>query len=104
MLLDECMPRPIRDEFIGHDVSTIEEASFKSLKNGELLRAASKDYDVLVTVDKNIEFQQSLKGVDIAVLVFDARSNKLERLLPLIPDALEALKDISVGDIVHISI
>ena len=60
LLFDECVPRPLRREFVGHDVSTIEQAGYKSLKNGALLKAASQDFEVLVTVDKNIEYQQNL--------------------------------------------
>ncbi len=104
LLLDECVPRPLRKEFLGHEVSTIEEAGYKSLKNGELLRAASKDFEVLVTVDKNLEYQQNPQKLTMAILVLDVRSNKLERLLPLMSRALDALRTISRGEIVRIEV
>ncbi|MFZ1700036.1 MAG: DUF5615 family PIN-like protein [Pyrinomonadaceae bacterium] len=87
LLFDECVPRPLRSEFGGHEVATVEEAGFKSLKNGALLQAASKDFDVLVTVDKNIEYQQNPRELPIAILVVCARSNRLENLLSLVPQA-----------------
>ena len=104
LLLDECVPRPLRKEFRGHTVSTIDEAGYKSLKNGALLRVASQDFDVLVTVDKNIEYQQNPNDLPIAILVLVARSNKLERLLPLMSNAHEALMTISRGEIVKIEV
>ena len=54
LLLDECVTRYRKRDLIGHDVSTVDEAGFKGLKNGALLRAADGNFDVLVTVDKSI--------------------------------------------------
>ena len=102
MLLDECVPRPLRRHFVGHDVSTIEQAGYKSLKNGALLAAASKDFDVLVTVDKNIQYQQNTGSFPISILVLSARTNNLIDLLPIIPNALEALETIGQGMIVSV--
>ncbi len=102
LLLDECVPRPLRRHFTGHDVSTIEQAGYKSLKNGALLAAASKDFDVLVTVDKNIQYQQNTGDFSISILVLSARTNNLIDLLPIIPNALEALETIGQGMIVGV--
>jgi len=100
LLLDECTPRVLKDDLIGHDVSTVEEAGFKGLKNGKLLQAASGKFDVLVTVDKSIPSQQNLTTFGIAVLLLRAKSNRYEDLKPLIPKALPALKQIQPGTIV----
>ena len=102
MLLDECVPRPLRRHFAGHDVSTIEQAGYKSLKNGALLAAANKDFDVLVTVDKNIQYQQNTDNLQISILVLSARTNNLSNLLPLIPSALKALETIGKRMIVRV--
>ena len=53
LLLDECMPRRLKREFVGHEVKTAREAGFAGLKNGALLRAADASFDVLITVDRN---------------------------------------------------
>lgn len=103
LLLDECVTRYLKPDFTGHDVSTIEAAGLKGLKNGDLLRAANSVFDVLATVDKNIPHQQNLKSLDIADLILIARSNKYTDLKPLIPRALEALKSAQPGDVVRIS-
>jgi len=102
VLLDECVTRKLRHDFSGHDVHTVEQAGFKGLKNGQLLGAASGNYDVLVTVDRNLHYQQNLKLFSIAVLVLAAKRNSYESLRPLIREALEALKHISSGEVVII--
>lgn len=73
VLLDECVTRKLGNDFSGHEVHTVEQAGFKGLKNGQLLRAASGNYDVLVTVDRNIHHQQNLKLFRLAVPVFAAK-------------------------------
>lgn len=102
LLLDECTPSVLKDDFIGHEVSTVEDAGIKGLKNGKLLRAASGKFDVLVTVDKSIPSQQNLAAYGVAVLILRAISNRYEDLKPLIPQALSALEKIQPGDIVII--
>lgn len=104
MLLDECVPEPLKREFSGHDILTIEEAGLKGLKNGVLLRNAASNFDVLVTVDKNIEHQQNLATLPIGILILSAWSNRLQDLLPLIPKALVAVETISTGEIVKIEL
>jgi len=76
LLLDECVTRYLKRDLIGHDVSTVDEAGFKGLKNGALLRAADGNFDVLVTVDKSIRHQQNLQSFQIAVLLLNARTNQ----------------------------
>jgi hypothetical protein len=102
LLLDECVPRPLKKEFVGHDVKTAREAGVAGLKNGQLLRAAEADFDALITVDKSIPYQQNVKSLQLAVLVLVARRNKYELLKPLIPKALEALESIQPGSVIRI--
>lgn len=103
LLLDECVPRRIRRDFVGHSVSTVEEAGFKGLKNGQLLSAAAGNYDVLVTVDKNIPFQQNLRASNIAILILAAASNRYQDLRTLAPKALDSLRQIKPGETVRVS-
>lgn len=100
VLLDECVTRYLKSDFIGHEVLTVEEAGFKGLKNGMLLEAASGQYDVLVTVDQNIQFQQNLKIFAIAIVVLKAKRSTYSMLKPLIPQALEKLEKIKPGEII----
>lgn len=103
LLLDECLPRKLKREFVGHKVFTIDKAGFKGLKNGKLIQAASEnDFEVLISVDKNIEYQQNKANLPIAVLVLSAKTNRIESLLPLMSKALEVLENIKTGEIVTI--
>ena len=69
VLLDECVPRKLRDELPGHDVKTIAEMKWTGTKNGDLLKLAEVGFDVLVTVDQRIPYQQNLAGRTIAIAV-----------------------------------
>ena len=82
VLLDECVPRGLRTELSGHEVSTVAEAAWAGVKNGELLRLAATRFDVLLTVDRNFEYQQNVSGVAIAVVVVDVSSNDIAALHP----------------------
>ena len=84
LLLDECVTRYLKRDLIGHEVSTVDQAGFKGLKNGALLKAANLRFDVLVTVDKSIRHQQNLHAFQIAVLLLIAKTNRYEDLKPLV--------------------
>lgn len=102
ILLDESLPRPLGLALIGHDVSTVQEESWTSLGNGALLRQAAEAFDVLMTADRNIEFQQNLATLPMAIVVLVADSNRLESLEPLIPEVLELLKTLSPKTLVRV--
>jgi predicted nuclease of predicted toxin-antitoxin system len=102
LLLDECVTRYLKREFAGHEVQTVDEAGLKGLKNGELLRAASETFDVLITVDRNISHQQNVRDLKIAILVLVAKKNSIDALVPLIPQALNILTQLARGEIVQI--
>jgi len=70
-----------------------------AIKNGELLRLASEQFDVFVTVDRNLSFQQNVYGLRVAVVVLHARTNRLSDFLPLIPDLLTAIESAKPGDV-----
>ena len=91
ILLDESLPRPLSRLLVGHDVSTVAQEGWTRLANGALLRQAAKAFDVLLTADQNIEFQQNLSALPVAVIVLVAASNRLESLKPLVPAVLDAL-------------
>ena len=102
ILLDESVPRKLALEFIGHEVQTVQKRGWSGLSNGALLQTASRDFDVLVTGDQSLEFQQNPATLPIAVIVLVAPNNRLETLRQLLPSALEALKSIRPGQLVKI--
>jgi len=91
VLLDECLPRRLRQHLGGHEITTVPEAGWAGRKNGELLRLAAGSFDVLLTIDASVEFQQNVSALPIAVIALSARSNRLEDLVPLAPQVLELL-------------
>jgi len=88
----------------GHDCQTVREAGFSGKENGELLAAADKKFDVLLTIDKNIRRQQSLAGRKIAVLIIRPVSSDLEDIRPHVPEPLRALRAIRPGQFVEVGI
>ena len=102
LLLDECVTRYLKRDLAGHEVHTVEEAGFKGLENGDLLNAASGVYEVLITVDQNLPYQQNIAGLNIAILILAAKRNSYVRLKPLIPRGLSALESMKVGDVIPI--
>jgi hypothetical protein len=102
VLLDECVTRYLKRDFEGHEVLTVDESGFKGLKNGRLLQAASGQYDVLVTVDQNLQYQQNLKTLAIAIIVLKAKRSTYPVLMPLMPQVLNMLENIKPGEIIII--
>jgi hypothetical protein len=74
-------------------VQTVQQAGFAGLKNGKLLTEAQKNYDIFLTVDRNLTSQQNLEKFDIAIVVLKSRSNRVEDLKNLIPVLLSALPE-----------
>jgi predicted nuclease of predicted toxin-antitoxin system len=103
LLLDECTPKRLKHDFQGHEVHTADDVGLKSVLNGELLRAAiAQQFDVPITVDRRIPFQQNLSQFNIAVIILVARPCRYAQLKTLVPDMLVALKTIKVGEVVII--
>ncbi|MFZ4626140.1 MAG: DUF5615 family PIN-like protein [Rhodoferax sp.] len=88
LLLDECVPARLRQSLPSHHVSTVVREGWSGVKNGKLLALAASNFDVFITVDKNLPYQQNVSILPVAVVVLDTLSNELHHLLPLLP-ALE---------------
>ncbi len=91
ILIDECLPKRLKLEFADHFVQTVPEAGWASKQNGELLRLAEKEFDVLLTNDRNIEHQQNLKQFDLAFIVLVAPTNDINDLRPLMTAVIDVL-------------
>ena len=94
ILLDEPVPRRLGSLLVGHEATTVPRSGWSGIKNGKLLALAATKFDVFLTTDQNIEFQQNLATLPIAILVVVAISNRMEHIRPLIPDILKALNHI----------
>jgi len=90
LLLDEQLPIGLAAELPGQTVDTVSGRGWSGIKNGELLRRMSGQYDVLVTMDRGIEFQQRISTLPFGIVLVPARSNRMEDLRPLVPSILSA--------------
>ncbi|MFQ4134707.1 DUF5615 family PIN-like protein [Nodosilinea sp. PGN35] len=97
IILDECVDRRLAREFIGYEVSTVPKMGWAGIKNGQLLARVSGAFDVFITVDRNLSFEQNLSQFDVAIIVLQARSNRLADLKALVPNTLEILAEAPKG-------
>lgn len=97
ILLDECIDRRFAAKLPGHAVRTVPQAGWAGVKNGELMRLAESEFDVFVTVDRNLSYQQNLPTFDLAVFVLRAVSNRLPDLEPFAQPLLAALQTTEPG-------
>ena len=102
ILLDECLPIMLRRDLVGHEVSTVVRQGWLGSKNGLLLRQAASQFDIFLTVDQNMEHQQNLAGMQLAVIVMIAPNTKIATLRSLMPKVLEVLQTIQMGEVVHV--
>jgi hypothetical protein len=102
VLLDECVPQALKDELPGHEVKTVAEAGWAGVSNGRLLRLAAESFDVLFTVDRNLEYQQNFSGLAIAVIVLHVPSNDVDVLRPRMRQVLEALPGAKRGVVTNL--
>ena len=104
VLLDEQLPRRLVRELTGHDVRTVQQQGWAGFQNGEILRrAADEGFQVFLTGDRNLQFQQNLVRACIGVVILVAPSNKIEDLLPLVPRAIEAINASKPGQLERVT-
>ena len=104
ILLDECVDWRLARELPGHEVSAVHEMGWTGVRNGELLALAAKQFDVFLTVDRNLSFQQPTQTFDIAVVILRASTNRLSDLSLLVPRVLEILPDVQIGKVTWVGI
>jgi predicted nuclease of predicted toxin-antitoxin system len=103
LLLDECTPKRLKRDFVGHQVSAVDDVGLKGVTNGQLLRAAvDMEFDVLITVDRNLPSQQNLSQLPLAVLILVAQPCRYPELKLLIPRALQSLETLKAGNLITI--
>lgn len=106
VLIDECLPIGIKDAVsrLGHECDTVRNAGLGSKKNGELLAVADGKWDVMLTSDRNIKYQQNMSGPKISVLILMGKSNRLPDLLPLLPALAASLLSLEPGTVREVTI
>jgi hypothetical protein len=104
LLLDEQLPVRLKQLLGNHTVATVRDRQWRGLTNGSLLRQAQHEFDVFVTMDKAIPFQQSLEGLSIGVLLLRAQSNSLRRLRPHADRIASAANGVPHGAVVELDL
>jgi len=97
VFLDECIDWRLARDIVGHDVKTARQMGWTTIQNGALLTLASQHFDVFVTLDRNLSFQQNLDSFSISVVVLNAKTSRLPDLKLLIPNLLVAIESAQSG-------
>jgi len=93
VLFDENMPRKLRRDLAPHEIRTVQEEGWSGSKNGELLRRMADRFEVLVTIDQRMRFQQNLKQFSVVVIeVPDTRLRFLRELASRLRDAIDRVE------------
>ena len=104
VLVDESLPLALALELTDHDVSTVRAQRWLGLKNGVLLRAAvDAGFEILVTADKSLRYQQNLPSIDIGVVLIFRVRNRMRDLRPLLPRILAALQVAKPGQLIEVT-
>ena len=104
ILIDECAPKAIKVALAasGFDRTTVQEAGWSGKENGEPLALADASFDVVMTIDRNLRYQQNLTGRRIALQIVRARTNRVVDLEPHFAACAEALRTIQPGTVVEV--
>lgn len=103
LLLDENLPHELRNHLPGHDCFTVAYLGWSGTKNGALLqRAAAHGFDVMITMDNGVRYQQNVQTLPLAVLILAAPSNDFDDLKPLVPEILRRLASITPRTIAQV--
>jgi hypothetical protein len=102
VLFDEDVPRQLRRDLPEFEIRTVQEEGWASLKNGELLLVSSPRFDVFVTADKRLRYQQNIARFDIGVVVIATRDTRLPRLQEVLDELRVAIRDVLPGTLIEV--
>lgn len=104
ILLDECLPKKLKAGLNQYEIFTVYEMGWSGLKDGKLIKVAiDKEFDVLVTIDKNLKYQQNINSYNITIVVLDVLKSKIEYINPLIPKFIKQAPNFKKGEVYLIS-
>jgi hypothetical protein len=104
ILLDECVPATLAIELVGHEVRTVPQMGWASQESGALLALAEGKFDVFLTTDQRISYQQAVSKFSIALVVLVSRRNKIEFLVRLLPDLRRVLVGVEPGKVYRVGV
>ena len=102
ILLDECVNAGVSKAFPGHAVKTVAQTGWSGTDDGPLLALAQEQFDVIVTIDRNLEHQQNLKKFKLGFVIVHVRSNEIASYLNLFAQMEKAAENVRAGQIIHV--
>ncbi len=102
ILLDECLPRRLIRDLNRYSVTTVSRQGWSGVADTELLKLADAEFDILITMDSNLVFQQNLKLSALRIIVLRAFNSRYETLQILVPDIMNAIEKIQPGQIIPV--
>lgn len=102
ILIDECLDWRLCRALTGHHCVSVHQMGWEGLTNGMLLQKAQKEFEIFITGDTNLRFQQNLTTFSIAVIVLEARSTRLIDTMKLMPQVVKALTTIQKGEVLRL--
>lgn len=102
VLLDENLPKNLKWRLEDVEVMTVAERGWNGIKNGKLLKRAEKEFDVLMTIDRSIEFQQNLSEFNLIIFLLTAPNNDYDDLLPIVPKINKNFKQVHSDNVIRI--
>jgi len=102
ILIDECVDPRVKALFAGHEAKTVHEMGWDQLKDGPLLRLAEQSFDVFITLDRNLEYQQNLSKLLLGVIVVRVPKNQMPYYIAAKVDLLAAIAQVQRGQVVHV--
>ena len=102
ILIDECVHVGVKDAFSGHVVKTVTQIGWRSSKDGPLLTFAQDQFDVFVTIDRNLERQQNLTKLKIGIIVVRVLPNEIRFYKPLFEKLMAAAETVRAGEVIYL--
>ena len=100
VLFDENMPHKLRRHLPEFFIRTAQEQGWSSFKNGQLLAQAVREFEVFVTIDQRMRYQQNLQKLPIGIVVIDARDTRFESILAHVEELREAIARVRPGEVI----
>lgn len=97
VLLDENVPRKLKWRLRECEALTVSEQGWQGIKNGALLQKTAQVFDILITMDQSLQYQQNISSIDLGLIVLVAPSNDYDDLFPLVPQINQAIKQVHAG-------
>jgi len=102
VLLDECVNPRVKAAFAKHEVRTVVEMGWGGVSNGKLIALAQQSFDVFVTVDQNLEYQQNLARLTLGLVVVAVADNNIKYYRPIFAELLKAAESVQPGQAIHV--